>query len=176
MSPTHWTLRVTPTHEFLQRRIPSCRRRRSVWAPCWRPCSLCTYLSRLRVGAPLAATNARLLVDIQARRQVEQALREGGNARALSSMRSRLRDLHARSRGVAGRSGRRGAQRLRLGEIIGRHFRPLSPRPATTSRASSWSRRAEFGSRKNLASAQDGTLLRRRHHSAIRDEDPWGFP
>ena len=74
-----WTLRVAPTRDYLHRTdsvLPeSSLALGTVLATLL---GLCTYLfqtARRRARA-LAASNARLLEDIQARRQVEQALRE----------------------------------------------------------------------------------------------------
>jgi PAS domain S-box-containing protein len=75
-----WTLLVTPTREHLRRtdsRLPEAAL--GLGAVLATLLGLCTYLfqtARRRARA-LAATNAQLIEDIQARREVERALREG---------------------------------------------------------------------------------------------------
>jgi two-component system, NarL family, sensor histidine kinase UhpB len=75
-----WTLLVTPTRAHLRRadsRLPEAAL--GLGAVLATLLGLCTYLFQTarRRSRALAATNAQLTEDIQARREVEQALREG---------------------------------------------------------------------------------------------------
>jgi two-component system sensor histidine kinase UhpB len=129
----HWTLRVTPTHEFLQRTnsvLPEAAL--GLGAVLATLLALCTYLFQTarRRARELAATNARLLVDIQARRQVEQALREGEQRTRLII--DAIKDCAIYMLDPEGRiaSWNRGAEALNgyaSEEIIGRHFSILYP-------------------------------------------------
>jgi len=128
-----WTLRVTPTHEFLQRTnsaLPEAAL--GLGAVLATLLALCTYLFQTarRRARELAATNARLLEDIQARRQVEQALREGEHRTRLII--DAIKDCAIYMLDPEGRiaSWNRGAEALNgyaSEEIIGRHFSILYP-------------------------------------------------
>jgi PAS domain S-box-containing protein len=123
-----WTLRVAPTRDYLRRSdsvLPEASL--ALGTALATLLGLCTFLfqtARRRARA-LAASNARLLEDIQARRQVEQALRE-------SEQRTRLiidaiKDCAIYMLDPQGRiaSWNPGAEALNgytRAEIIGRHF------------------------------------------------------
>jgi len=128
-----WTLRVTPTVEYLQRAdsaLPEAAL--GLGAVLATLLALSTYLFQTaRRGAhELAATNARLREDIQARRQVEQALREGEQRTRLII--DAIKDCAIYMLDPEGRvaSWNRGAEAINgyaPEEIIGRHFSVLYP-------------------------------------------------
>ncbi|TMH23121.1 MAG: PAS domain S-box protein, partial [Betaproteobacteria bacterium] len=128
-----WTLRVTPTVEYLQRAdsaLPEAAL--GLGAVLATLLALSTYLFQTaRRGAhELAATNARLREDIQARRQVEQALREGEQRTRLII--DAIKDCAIYMLDPGGRvaSWNRGAEAINgyaPEEIIGRHFSVLYP-------------------------------------------------
>ena len=128
-----WTLRVTPTHEFLQRTnsgLPEAAL--GLGAVLATLLALCTYLFQTarRRARELAVTNTRLLEDIQARRQVEQALREGEQRTRLII--DAIKDCAIYMLDPEGRiaSWSRGAEALNgyaAQDIIGRHFSILYP-------------------------------------------------
>jgi two-component system, NarL family, sensor histidine kinase UhpB len=126
-----WTLRVAPTRDYLHRTdsvLPESSL--ALGTTLATLLGLCTYLfqtARRRARA-LASSNARLLEDIQARRQVEQALRE-------SEQRTRLiidaiKDcaiymLDPQGRVASWNPGAEALNGYTREEIIGRHFSVL---------------------------------------------------
>ena len=128
-----WTLRVTPTEEYLRREdsaLPEAAL--GLGAVLATLLALCTYLFQTarRRTHELAVTNARLLEDIQARRQVEQALREGEQRTRLII--DAIKDCAIYMLDHEGRvaSWNPGAEALNgyaAQEIIGRHFSILYP-------------------------------------------------
>jgi two-component system, NarL family, sensor histidine kinase UhpB len=127
----HWTLRVAPTRDYLRRTdsvLPeSSLALGTALATLLGLCTLLFQTARRRARA-LASSNARLLEDIQARRQVEQALRE-------SELRTRLiidaiKDCAIYMLDPQGRVGswNPGSEALNgytREEILGRHFSVL---------------------------------------------------
>ncbi|HEX5862964.1 MAG TPA: PAS domain S-box protein, partial [Casimicrobiaceae bacterium] len=128
-----WTLRVTPTREYLQRTnsaLPEAAL--GLGAVLATLLALCTYLFQTarRRARDLAATNTRLLEDIQARRQVEQALRD--EERRTRLIIDAIRDYAIYMLDPEGRiaSWNPGAEALNgyaAQEVIGRHFSILYP-------------------------------------------------
>jgi PAS domain S-box-containing protein len=126
-----WTLRLTPTREYL-RRIDSSLPEAALGLGTVLATllGLCTYLfqSARRRARALALANARLLDDIEARRQVEQALREGEQRTRLII--DAVKDCAIYMLDPQGRiaSWNRGAQSLNgynAAEVIGKHFSML---------------------------------------------------
>ncbi|MDQ2961848.1 MAG: PAS domain S-box protein [Pseudomonadota bacterium] len=128
-----WTLRVTPTREYLRRTnvaVPEAAL--GLGAVLATLLGLCTYLFQTarRRARDLAATNTRLLEDIQARRQVEQALRDQERRTRLiiDAIRDYAIYMLDREGNIA--SWNPGAEALNgysAQEIIGRHFSILYP-------------------------------------------------
>jgi two-component system, NarL family, sensor histidine kinase UhpB len=133
LANAHWTLRVTPTSEHLRRtesQLPEAAL--GLGTVLATLLGLCTYLfqtARRRARA-LAAANARLLDDIQARKEAEQALQE-------SEQRTRLiidaiKDCAIYMLDPQGRiaSWNPGAEALNgytTLEVLGRHFSIVYP-------------------------------------------------
>ena len=128
-----WTLQVTPTRDYLRRSdsaLPAAAL--GLGTALATLLGLCTYLFQTarRRARDLAATNVRLLDDIQARRQAEQALRE-------SEQRTRLiidaiKDCAIYMLDTEGRiaSWNRGAETLYgyfASEVMGRRFSMVYP-------------------------------------------------
>ncbi|HTS23904.1 MAG TPA: PAS domain S-box protein [Casimicrobiaceae bacterium] len=127
----HWTLRVAPTRDYLRRTdsvLPEASL--ALGTALATLLGLCTFLfqtARRRARA-LASSNARLLEDIQARRQVEQALRETEERTRLII--DAIKDCAIYMLDPQGRVGswNPGAEALNgytREEIIGRHFSVL---------------------------------------------------
>ena len=126
-----WTLRVAPTRDYLRRTdsvLPESSL--ALGTALATLLGLCTFLfqtARRRARA-LASSNARLLEDIQARRQVEQALRE--SERRTRLIIDAIKDCAIYMLDPQGRVGswNPGAETLNgytREEILGRHFSVL---------------------------------------------------
>jgi len=128
-----WTLHVTPTREHLQRAnsaLPEAAL--GLGTVLATLLGLCTYLFQTarRRARDLATSNARLLEDIQARRHVEQALREGERRTRLII--DAIKDCAIYMLDPEGRiaSWNPGAEALSghaAQEVLGRHFSILYP-------------------------------------------------
>jgi two-component system, NarL family, sensor histidine kinase UhpB len=133
LANARWTLRVTPTREYLERiDSPLPEAALGLGTVLATLLGLCTYLfqSARRRARALALANARLLDDIEARRQVEQALREGEQRTRLII--DAVKDCAIYMLDQQGRiaSWNRGAQSLygyNAAEVIGKHFSMLYP-------------------------------------------------
>ena len=128
-----WTLLVTPTREFLRRiDSPLPEAALGLGTVLATLLGLCTYLFQTarRRARSLAATNARLREDIQARREVEQALREGEQRTRLII--DAIKDCAIYMLDPEGRiaSWNRGAEALSgytAQEVLGQYFTILYP-------------------------------------------------
>lgn len=128
-----WSLLVTPTQEHLQRtdsHLPEAAL--GLGTVLATLLGLCTYFFQTarRRARDLAAANARLLADIQARREVEQALREGEQRTRLII--DAIKDCAIYMLDPEGRiaSWNPGAEALNgytVQEVLGRHFSILYP-------------------------------------------------
>jgi PAS domain S-box-containing protein len=133
LANTRWTLRVTPTHEYLRRTdSPLPEAALGLGTVLATLLGLCTFLfqSARRRARALALANERLRDDIEARRQIEQALREGEQRTRLIIDGVKDCAIYMLDPDARIASWNRGAESLygyNAAEVIGRHFSILYP-------------------------------------------------